>query len=112
MFPCEVSLSMHSSPIVLAKKKSGKLRMYVDYRKLNTKVVRDQYPLPRVDNSLDAVAGSIWFTTFDLKVAYSKIPSVPEDQNKTAFSIPFGLYNFIRMPFSLAIPSNQQLLKE
>ena len=82
----EESSSMYSSPIVLVKKKSGELRMCVDYRKLNAKVVRDQYPLPRVDDSLDAVAGSRWFTTLDLKSAYSQIPVVPEDQNKTAFS--------------------------
>ena len=98
----EESSSMYSSPIVLVKKKSGELRMCVDYRKLNAKVVRDQYPLPRVDDSLDAVAGSIWFTTLDLKSAYSQIPVIPEDQNKTAFSTPFGLYNFKRMPFGLA----------
>ena len=98
----EESSSMYSSPIVLVKKKSGELRMCVDYRKLNAKVVRDQYPLPRVDDSLDAVAGSRWFTTLDLKSAYSQIPVVPEDQNKTAFSTPFGLYNFKRMPFGLA----------
>ena len=46
----EESSSMHSRPIVLVKKKSGELRMCVDYRKLNAKVVRDQYPLPRVDD--------------------------------------------------------------
>ena len=48
---------MYSSQIVLVKKKSGELRMCVDYRKLNAKLVRDHYPLPRVDDSLDAVAG-------------------------------------------------------
>ena len=74
----------------------------MDYRKLNAKVVRDQYPLPRVDDSLDAVAGSRWFTTLDLKSAYSRIPVIPENQNKTAFSTPFGLNNFKRMPFGLA----------
>ena len=76
--------------------------MCVDYRKLNAKVVRDQYTLPRVDDSLNAVAGSRCFTTLDLKSAYSQIPVVPEYQNKTTFSTPFGLYNFKRMPFGIA----------
>ena len=93
---------MYSSPIILVKKKSGELRMCVDYRKLNARVVRDQYPLPLCDDSLNDVAGSRWFTTLDLKSEYSQIPVVPDDQNKTAFSTPFSLYNFKRMLFGLA----------
>ena len=65
--------------------------MFGDYRKWNAKVVRDQYPLPRVGDVSDSIAGSRWFTTLDLKSVYSRIPIVPEDQNKTAFSTPFGL---------------------
>ena len=56
----------------------------------------------KVDNSLDAVSGSRWFTTLDLKSAYSQITKFPEDQHNTAFSTPFGLYNFKRMPFGIA----------
>ena len=83
--------------------------MCMDYRKLNAKVERDQYHLPRVDDSLDAVAGSRLFTTLDLKSVYSRISVVPENQNKMAFSTPFRLYNFKRMPFGLAnAPANFQ----
>ena len=104
----EESSSMYSSPIVLVKKKSGELRICVDYRKLNAKVVRDQYPLPRVDDSLDAVAGSIWFTTLDLKSAYSQIPVIPEDQNKTAHRLVF----IILKGCHLVLQMHQQLSKE
>lgn len=61
------SCSPYSSPIVLAKKKDGYLRICVDYRQLNAKTLTDAYPLPRIE-SLDALTGAKWFSTLDLAI--------------------------------------------
>ena len=55
------------SPVVLAKMKDGTTRFCVDYRQLNKVTLKDSYPLPRIDDTLDAVSGSKWFSTLDLK---------------------------------------------
>ncbi|KAL6463358.1 hypothetical protein MHYP_G00277490 [Metynnis hypsauchen] len=60
------SCSPYASPIVLVKKKDGSLRMCVDYRQLNSKTRKDAFPLPRIEESLDALSGAKWFSTLDL----------------------------------------------
>jgi hypothetical protein len=60
------SHSPWSSPLVIAKKKDGSLRLCVDYRRLNEVTIKDSYPLPRIDDSLDSLGGSRWFSTMDL----------------------------------------------
>ena len=65
-----ISPSKRESPIVLVKKKDGTIRFCVDYRKVNNVTTKDAYPLPRVDDTLDTLAGSVWFTTLDLKSGY------------------------------------------
>ena len=97
----EPSESNYCSPMVIVKKKSGDIRLCIDYRKLNSKTIRDTYPLRRVDDLLDIVAGKRYYTSLDLKSAYNQIPVVSEDQHKTAFISPLGLYQFVRMPFGL-----------
>ena len=95
------SRSDHASPIVLVRKKSGALRMCVDYRTLNAKTIKDAYALPRIVESMDAMTGSKWFSTLDLQSAYNQVQMEPEDRRKTAFTTPFGLYEYTRMPFGL-----------
>ena len=91
----------NDSPIVLVRKKSGALRMCVDYRALNAKTVKDAYALPRIVESMNAMAGAKWFSTLDLQSAYKQVEMATEDQRKTAFTTPFVLYEFTRMPFGL-----------
>lgn len=68
------SSSPYASPIVLVKKKDGSMRMCVDYRQLNNKTRKDAFPLPRIDESLDALTGARWFSTLDLASGYNQVP--------------------------------------
>ena len=62
---------------------------------------KDAYPLPRVDDSLDTLAGSRWFSILDLKSGYWQVEMAPEHRQKTAFCVQEGLYEFNVMPFGL-----------
>ncbi|GBM51656.1 Retrovirus-related Pol polyprotein from transposon 297 [Araneus ventricosus] len=97
----EESSGPWASPIVLVKKKDGSTRFCVDYRKLNEITKKDSYPLPRIDDTLDALNGSQWFTTLDLKSGYWEVEVQPEDREKTAFTTGQGLWKFKVMPFGL-----------
>ena len=96
------SRSPWASPVVLVRKKDGSTRFCVDYRKLNQITIRDSYPLPRIDDCLNALGGNLYFSTLDLMSGYWQIRMAPEDINKTAFIINDGLYEFNVMPFGLS----------
>lgn len=107
------SSSPYASPIVLVRKKDGSLRMCVDYRPLNGKTRKDAFPLPRIEESLDALSGARWFSTIDLASGYNQVPVLEKDRPKTAFCTPFGLFEFNRMPFGLCnAPSTFQRLMQ
>ena len=109
----EPSNSPWASNIVLATKKDGKVRFCVDYRRLNDVTVKDAYPLPRVDDCLDSLAGSKWFSSMDLNSGFWQIGMSPDDKEKTAFITSLGLYQFTVMPFGLAnSPSTFERLME
>lgn len=107
------SCSPYASPIVLVRKKDGSLRLCVDYRQLNHKTRKDAFPLPRIEESLDALSGAHWFSTLDLASGYNQVPVAEKDKAKTAFCTPFGLFEFNRMPFGLCnAPSTFQRLMQ
>ena len=107
------SCSPYSSPIVLVRKKSGDLRMCIDYRGLNARTVKDAYPLPRIDESFEALSGAAVFSTIDLQSAYYQVEIADDDKAKTAFTTPLGLYEFNRMPFGLCnAPATYQRLMQ
>ncbi|KAJ9511604.1 hypothetical protein QJQ45_007365 [Haematococcus lacustris] len=97
----EPSSSPFAAPILFVKKKSGELRMCLDYRQLNKITIRDQYPLPRVDDLFDKLSGCTVFSSLDLQAGYNQIRITPEDVPKTAFRTPDGHYQFKVLSFGL-----------
>ena len=102
-----------SSPLVLVLKKDGSLRVCVCYKRLNDVTRKDAYPIPRIDATLDALTGSMYFSTLDLASGYYQVKMHPRDKDKTAISTHIGLFTFLRLPFGLCnAPSTFERLME
>ncbi|KAK7907641.1 hypothetical protein WMY93_016253 [Mugilogobius chulae] len=95
------SVSAHSSPVVCVRKKDNTLRLCVDFRELNRKTVPDRHPLPRIQDLLDSLGGNTWFSILDQGSAYHQGFVSEESRPLTAFSTPWGLYEWVRIPFGL-----------
>lgn len=103
------SESEYASPIVLVRKKTGDLRLCIDYRALNKLLVGDNYPLPNIEDLIDSLCGKKYFSKLDLKNGFYHIRVSDESIKYTAFATPFGQYEFTRMPFGLKVaPSRFQ----
>ena len=91
----EPSQSPYGAPVLFVPKPNGRgLRLCVDYRALNSITVKNRATLPRIDDLLDAVSGSQYFTSLDLTSGYHQILISQEDCPKTAFRTPFGHFQF------------------
>ena len=95
------STSPYSSPVVAVRKKNGELRLCIEYRSLNSKTVPDKHPLSRIQTILDNLGGKSWFSILDQRRAYHQGYIHPDDRHKTAFITPWGLYEWVRIPFGL-----------
>lgn len=84
------------------RKKDGTLRLCCDYRELNKKSVPDRHPIPRIQDMLDSLTGSSWFSVLDQGKAYHQGFMDEESQPLTAFITPWGLYQWVRIPFGLS----------
>lgn len=94
--------SDYASPIIIVPKKDGDIRLCVDYRELNKITVKDRYPLPLIEDQLDKLSGSRYYTTLDLVSGFHQIKISEKSIHKTAFVTPDGHYEYVRMPFGLA----------
>ena len=96
------SSSPYASAVVVVRKPSGKIRLCIDYRHLNAKTYKDAYPLPRIDEALEALKGAQYFTSLDLAHGFHQIAVDDDDVHKTAFRVGSGgLYEYVRMPMGL-----------
>ena len=97
----EPASSPWCSNIVLVRKRDNTLRVAIDYRRLNAVTRQDSYPLPRTDSCLDALNGSSWFTTIDLRAGFCQVRKDPKDADKTAFITRKGYFRFKVLSFGL-----------
>ena len=91
----EPSRSPYASQVVIFHKKSGEIRRCIDFCALNAITIRDSFPLPRIEEALQAVKAAVWFTSFDLAQGYLQLAMDEADIHKTAFRAgSSGLYEF------------------
>ena len=95
------SSSDYASPVVLVKKKDGSHRLCIDYRLLNRKIIKDRYPLPLIEDQLDQLQDTKVFSTLDLKNGFFHVRIDEASVRYTAFIVPDGQYEFLRVPFGL-----------
>ena len=95
------SLSPWGCPVLFVTKKDGTERMCIDYRPLNQATIKNKYPLPRINDLYNQLAGSSVFSKMDLRLGYHQIKIRNEDIPKTAFTTRYGLYEYTVMSFGL-----------
>ncbi|MES9879782.1 MAG: reverse transcriptase domain-containing protein [Sedimenticola sp.] len=96
------SSSPYSSPVVCVRKRDSTLRLCIDYRQLNEKSMKDRRPIPRIQDALNNLKGKEWFTLLDQGKAYHQGYVKEECRSFTAFITPWGLYEWLRIPFGLS----------
>ena len=97
----EPRTSEWASTVVLVPKPDGSTRFCIDYRQLNDRTVRDTYPLPRMDDCLDSLGDTKFFSTLDCNAGYWQIPVAKEDKHLTSFTPHVGTYRCTRLPIGL-----------
>ncbi|GKD24421.1 putative reverse transcriptase domain-containing protein, partial [Tanacetum coccineum] len=95
------STSPWGAPVLFVKKKYGSFKMCIDYRDLNKLIVKNRYPLPRIDDLFDQLQGSSTYSKINLRSGYHQLRVRDEDISKTAFRTRYRHYKFQVMPFGL-----------
>jgi hypothetical protein len=95
------STSPWTAPVLFVEKKDGTKRMCIDYRSLNEVIVKNKYPLPRIEDLFDQLRGASVFSKIDLRSGYHQLRIRPSDIPKTTFITKYGLYDFTVMSFGL-----------
>ena len=93
------SVSPWGAPVLFVKKKDGTLRMCIDYRQINKVIVKNKYPLPRIEDLFDQLKGASVFSKIDLRSGYYELRVKEGDVLKAAFRTRYGHYEFLVMPF-------------
>ena len=89
-----LSISPWGAPVLFVKKKDGSLGLCLDYRQLNRVTIRNQYPLPRIDELINQLQGSQVYSKIDLRSGYHQLRVQENDVPKTAFRTRYGHYEF------------------
>src|SRR5436309_3377949 len=95
------SVSPWGAPVLFVPKKNGEWRMCIDYRMLNSKTLKNAYPLPRIQDCIDRLGKATNLSSIDLWSGYWQLRVVEKDISKTAFNTRYGKYEFLVMPFGL-----------
>jgi len=95
------SKSPWASPVVIVAKKNGRIRLCVDFRRLNAVTVTDNFPIPNMETLLEKASRSKLITTLDLVKGFHQVPVDKSSIPKTSFVLPFGKYEYVRMPFGI-----------
>ena len=108
------SQSPWCNAVVLVRKKDGGLRFCIDFRRLNSRTKKDVYPLPRMQETMESMVGTRFFSTMDLKSGFWQVKMAKDSQQYTAFTVgSMGVYEFLRMPYGLcnALATFQRLMR-
>ena len=89
------------SKLVSVRKKTGEIRLCIDFRNLNRASLKDNYPLPKMDHILQKVVGSKRISLLDGFSGYNQVLVLPRDQHKTTFTTPWGTFMYVKIPFGL-----------
>ena len=89
------------SNLVSVRKKTGEIRLCIDFRNLNRASLKDNYPLPKMDHILQRAVGSKIISLLEGFSGYNQVLVLPSDQHKTDFTTPWGTFMYVKMPFGL-----------